>query len=57
MTTARSSFKISRALPVYKNLLKRSVGSMVFYGALMFIFLPLQYIMELAKYYEQNMRT
>lgn len=55
MITARSSFKISRALPVYKNLLKRSIGTMVFYGALMFIFLPLQYIMELAKYYEHNM--
>lgn len=55
MTTVRSSFKISRAFPVYKNILKRSVGTMLFYWALMFVFMPLQYILELVKYYEDNM--
>lgn len=54
MTTARSSFKMSRAFPVYKNVLKRNIGTMIFYGALVFIFLPLQYILELAKFYEHG---
>ena len=57
MITAKSSFKISRALPVYKNILKRYMGAMLFYGVLIFVFLPLQYIMELVKYYDNPTLT
>lgn len=53
MTTAKSSFKLGRVMPVYKNLMKRNIGSMVFYGALIFVFFTLQYMFEIAKFYRE----
>ena len=47
MTTARSSFSFSRVLPFYRNMLRRHRGSALFYGALGFLFLPVQYLLAL----------
>ena len=47
MTTARSSFSFSRVLPFYRNMLRRHRGSALFYGALGFLFLPVQYLLTI----------
>lgn len=47
MTTAKSSFSLRRVMPVYRNTLRRYRGSALFYGALGFLFLPLQYLLTL----------
>ncbi|MDF3003858.1 MAG: hypothetical protein K0S22_330 [Oscillospiraceae bacterium] len=50
MTTAKSSFSMSRFLPVYKNLLRRNRGSALFYGVLGFLFFSLQYLLSYLEY-------
>ncbi|MEG2204195.1 MAG: hypothetical protein RRY21_03445, partial [Oscillospiraceae bacterium] len=47
MTTAKSSFSIDRFWPVYRNMLRRHRAAGVFYGALCFLFLPMQYLLYL----------
>jgi len=53
MITARSSFDIKRALPEYKNLLRRYRGNIIFYTAITFLFFTLQYILSLLEYNER----
>lgn len=55
MITVKSSFKISEVMPVYKSVLRRNIGTMIFYWVLTFVFLPLQYIFELTNYWQRNM--